>query len=101
MELKNVKYGCDRMRKDLRCSFYPVSHMQTNMQVLVKKSKTKHSSQRTYVITDNPSKPESKPQESPAQFMQPIILLWHTADVLHAFYIERLAYRERSVSQKR
>lgn len=82
-------------------SFYPVSHMQTNMQVLVKKSKPEHSSQRTYVIADHPSKPESKPQGSPTEFMQPVTLLWHTADVLHAFYIGRLAYGEGSVGQRR
>lgn len=100
MELKKVKDGCDRMREDFMLFIVsPVSH--ADMQVRVKKSRREHSSQRTYVITDNPSAPESEPQESPPLFMQPVISLWHTADGLHAFSIGSLAYRERPVGQKR
>lgn len=65
MELKKVKRGCDRMRGDLMLFvLFRISH--ADMQVLVRKSETERgSSQRTYITTDNPSKPESKAHESP------------------------------------
>lgn len=52
---------------------FRISH--ADMQVLVRKSETERgSSQRTYITTDNPSKPESKAHESPLQFMQTVTL---------------------------
>lgn len=75
--------------------------MQTNMQVLVKEPKPEALLAEDTGYHSQPFPARRRPPRKPHGFMQPLMLLRHSADVSHALYRGRWAQRERSISQKR